>query len=156
MGVGHSFGEAFAKSQLAAGGPLPKSGRAFISVRDGDKEAIIKVARELSDAGFELVATSGTAKSLNSASISCERINKVTEGRPHIVDRIKNGEIDLIINTTEGKHAISDSYSIRRETLNQKITYFTTVAGAQAVAYALSKLDDREVNRLQDLHGEAS
>ncbi len=153
MGVGRSFGEAFAKSQLAAGGPLPQSGRAFISVRDGDKEAIIKVARELSDAGFELVATNGTAESLNSASIPCERINKVTEGRPHIVDRIKNGEINLIINTTEGKHAIADSYSIRRETLNHKITYFTTVAGAQALAYALPKLNDREVNRLQDLHG---
>ncbi len=153
MGVGHSFGEAFAKSQLAAGGPLPQSGRAFISVRDGDKEAIVQVAQQLVDSGFELVATRGTADVLAAASISCEKINKVTEGRPHIVDQIKNDEIDLIINTTEGKHAIADSYSIRRETLNHKVTYFTTVAGAQALAYALPKLNDREVNRLQDLHG---
>lgn len=153
MGVGYSFGEAFAKSQLAAGGPLPHSGRAFISVRDGDKEAIVAVSRQLSDAGFELVATRGTADVLNGAAIECEKINKVTEGRPHIVDQIKNGEIDLIINTTEGKQAIADSFSIRRETLNHKVTYFTTIAGAQAVAHALSRLEDRDVNRLQDLHG---
>jgi len=137
MGVGHSFGEAFAKSQLAAGGPLPQSGRAFISVRDGDKNAIVPVAQQLSAAGFELVATSGTAEVIESASVECKRINKVNEGRPHIVDQIKNGDIDLIINTTEGKQAISDSFS-----------------GAQAVAYALPKLEEREVNRLQDLHRE--
>ena len=154
MGVGHSFGEAFAKSQLAAGGPLPQSGRAFISVRDGDKNAIVPVAQQLSAAGFELVATSGTAEVIESASVECKRINKVNEGRPHIVDQIKNGDIDLIINTTEGKLAISDSFSIRREALNHKVTYFTTVAGAQAVAYALPKLGEREVNRLQDLHRE--
>jgi carbamoyl-phosphate synthase large subunit len=143
MGVGASFGEAFAKSQLAAGGPLPPSGRAFISVRDGDKRAIVPVARQLADAGFELVATGGTNETLHAASIACERINKVTEGRPHIVDQIKNDEIDLIINTTEGKQSISDSFSIRREALNHKVTYFTTVAGAEAVAYALSKLEER-------------
>ncbi|HIJ22482.1 MAG: carbamoyl-phosphate synthase large subunit [Gammaproteobacteria bacterium] len=152
MGVGKSFGEAFAKSQLAAGGPLPRSGRAFISVRASDKQRVVPVAKTLADAGFEIVATRGTAKVLNEASIPCQRINKVEEGRPHIVDQIKNDEIDLIVNTTDGKQAIADSYSIRRETLNHKVTYFTTIAGAQAMAFALSNLDDREVNRLQDLH----
>ena len=153
MGVGKSFGEAFAKSQLAAGGALPSSGRAFISVRESDKAAVVPVAKGLAEAGFELVATRGTAKVLDDASVPCQRVNKVEEGRPHIVDQIKNDEIDLIINTTDGKQAITDSYSIRRETLNHKVTYFTTIAGAQAMAFALSKLDDREVNRLQDLHG---
>ena len=143
MGVGASFGEAFAKAQLAAGGPLPFSGRAFISVRDGDKKAIVPVARKLVDAGFELVATGGTTQTIHAASIACERINKVTEGRPHIVDQIKNDEIDLIINTTEGKQSISDSFSIRREALNHKVTYFTTVAGAQAVANALSNIKEK-------------
>ncbi len=152
MGVGYSFGEAFAKSQLAAGGPLPHTGCAFVSVRDGDKEALIPVAKALVNAGFDLVATSGTARILKENEIECQRINKVTEGRPHIVDQIKNGEVNMIINTTEGVQAIADSYSIRRETLNHKVTYFTTIAGAQAMAAALSKLDDREVNRLQDLH----
>ena len=149
MGVGASFGEAFAKSQLAAGGPLPPSGRAFISVRNGDKKAIVPVARQLADAGFELVATGGTTETLHAASIECERINKVTEGRPHIVDQVKNDEIDLIINTTDGKQSISDSFSIRREALNHKVTYFTTVAGAQAVAYALSKLEDRNNRKIK-------
>ncbi|MBT3197691.1 MAG: hypothetical protein HN344_08195, partial [Gammaproteobacteria bacterium] len=97
-------------------------------------------------------ATGGTQEVIHGAGIPCERVNKVTEGRPHIVDQIKNDEIDLIINTTDGKLALSDSYSIRREALNHKVTYFTTIAGAQAMAYALSKLDDRAVNRLQDLH----
>jgi len=154
MGVGYSFGEAFAKSQLAAGGALPASGKAFISVREGDKEAVVPVAKALADAGFEIVATRGTARELEAAAVPCEKVNKVEEGRPHIVDAIKNDEIDLIINTTEGKQAIADSFSIRRETLNHKVTYFTTIAGAQAMAYALEKLNDREVNRLQDLGGE--
>jgi carbamoyl-phosphate synthase large subunit len=153
MGVGYSFGEAFAKSQLAAGAALPASGKAFISVREGDKAAVIPVARALVDAGFEIVATRGTARALEESGVCCEKINKVEEGRPHIVDAIKNDEIDLIINTTEGKQAIADSFSIRRETLNHKVTYFTTIAGAQAMVYALEKLDDREVNRLQDLAG---
>ena len=103
----------------------------------------------LVDAGFELIATGGTTETLHAASIDCERINKVTEGRPHIVDQIKNDEIDLIINTTEGKQSISDSFSIRREALNHKVTYFTTVAGAQAVAYALSKLEDRNNRKIK-------
>ena len=153
MGVGYSFGEAFAKSQLAAGGALPASGKAFISVRESDKQVVVPVAKALADAGFDIVATRGTARALEEASVPCEKINKVEEGRPHIVDAIKNDEIDLIINTTEGKQAIADSYSIRRETLNHKVTYFTTIAGAQAMAYALEKLNDREVNRLQDLGG---
>ncbi len=153
MGVGYSFGEAFAKSQLAAGAALPASGKAFVSVREGDKEAVVPVAKALADSGFEIVATRGTARVLGAAGVPCEKINKVTEGRPHIVDAIKNEEIDLIINTTEGKQAIADSFSIRRETLNHKVTYFTTIAGAQAMAYALEKLDDRGVNRLQDLGG---
>ena len=145
MGLGASFGEAFSKSQLAAGGKLPTSGRAFISVRDSDKKAIAPVARELAYAGFELVATGGTKEALLAALIPCERINKVTEGSPHIVDQIKNDMIDLIINTTEGKQSISDSFSIRRESLNHKVTYFTTVAGAQAVANALSDIKEKGI-----------
>jgi carbamoyl-phosphate synthase large subunit len=154
MGVGRSFGEAFAKSQLAAGTDLPRSGLAFLSVRDADKNAAVDVARELVALGFELLATRGTAQLIDSAGIPCTLVNKVAEGRPNIVDRIKNDEISFIVNTTEGKQAIADSFAIRRTALQYKVTYTTTIAGARATVLALKTLDATDVNRLQDLHKE--
>jgi carbamoyl-phosphate synthase large subunit len=154
MGVAETFGEAFAKCQLAAGVALPRSGRAFISVRDADKPGAVEVAHALLDSGFEILATTGTAGVLEAAGIACQRVNKVLEGRPHIVDMIKNGQVDLIVNTTEGKQAIADSASIRRTALQHKISYTTTLAGARATCLALKYLDHVTVNRLQDLHRE--
>ncbi len=154
MGVGRTFGEAFAKSQLAAGVDLPRSGLALLSVRDADKLATVDVARDLLGLGFELIATRGTAQILQQAGIPCQIVNKVLEGRPHIVDRIINDEINFIINTTEGKQAIADSFSIRRMALQHKITYTTTIAGARATVLALKALNSIEINRLQDLHKE--
>ncbi len=154
MGVGRSFGEAFAKSQLAAGSDLPRSGLAFLSVRDADKNAAVDVARELVALGFELLATRGTAEAIDSADIPCTVVNKVTESRPNIVDRIKNDEISFIVNTTEGKQAIADSFAIRRTALQYKVTYTTTIAGARATVLALKALDATDVNCLQDLHKE--
>ncbi|MEX0386480.1 carbamoyl-phosphate synthase large subunit [Spiribacter onubensis] len=155
MGIGPVFGEAYAKSQLAAGVELPRGGRVFISVRDADKPAVAAIGRDLARKGFELVATGGTAAVLREAGIDCDLINKVVEGRPHIVDAIKNGEIDLIINTTEGRQAIADSFSIRREALHHKICYTTTIAGARATGQALDYLESEDVRSLQDLHKEA-
>jgi len=156
MGIGPHFGEAYAKSQLAAGVELPRRGCVFISVRDEDKAAAPAVARDLLRKGFRLVATQGTAAILHQAGIDCEGVNKVAEGRPHIVDAIKNGGIDLIINTTEGRQAIADSFSIRREALHHKVCYTTTMAGARATCQALDYLESNAVRSLQDLHTEAS
>jgi carbamoyl-phosphate synthase large subunit len=155
MGIGPVFGEAYAKSQHAAGVELPRAGRVFISVRDADKPVIAPIARDLVRKGFELVATRGTGEILDQAGIPCERINKVAEGRPHIVDAIKNGGIQLIINTTEGRQAIADSFSIRREALQHKVCYTTTIAGARATGQALGYLESDDVRSLQDLHREA-
>jgi len=155
MGIGYSFGAAYAKSQRGAGVDLPTSGRVFISVRDADKQALPAVGKALREWGFELVATRGTADSLARAGVECALINKVREGRPHVVDAIKNDEIDLIINTTEGRQAIADSYSIRREALQHKVSYTTTIAGARAIVLALAHLGAIDVHRLQDLHKEA-
>ncbi|MDE2088636.1 MAG: carbamoyl-phosphate synthase large subunit, partial [Gammaproteobacteria bacterium] len=154
MGVGRNFAEAFAKSQLGAGVSLPRGGRVFISVRDADKPKVVQVARELAARGFEVIATRGTAAVLEAAGIPCTLVNKVTEGRPHIVDMIKNDDISLIVNTTEGKQAIADSYAIRREALQHKVSYTTTLAGARATCLALGVLDAGDVHRLQDLHRE--
>ena len=155
MGVGRCFGEAFAKAQQGAGNPLPLAGKAFISVRDADKTKALDIARALQQHGFALVATRGTAAALRAAGIACDGVHKVGEGRPHIVDRIKNNEIALIINTTEGKQAIADSYSIRREALLRKVSYTTTIAGARATCLALDYLQDgHQVYCLQDLHKE--
>jgi carbamoyl-phosphate synthase large subunit len=154
MGVGRSFGEAFAKAQLAAGDHLPRSGKAFISVRDADKLKVLAIAQALQQRGFSLIATRGTAIFLRTNGIDCEVVHKVGEGRPHIVDRIKNDEIDLIINTTEGKQAIADSFSIRREALMRKVSYTTTIAAARATCLALHELETGNVNCLQDLHKE--
>jgi carbamoyl-phosphate synthase large subunit len=154
MGVGRSFGEAYAKAQLASGVVLPRQGAALISVRERDKAGAVELGKLLSAMGFDIVATHGTAKSLASAGVSCRRANKVREGRPHIVDMIKNGEIDLIVNTTEGKQAINESVSIRAEAVRKGVTYYTTLGAAVATCRAIEHLDDGDVNRLQDLHGE--
>ncbi|MDQ3797089.1 MAG: carbamoyl-phosphate synthase large subunit, partial [Pseudomonadota bacterium] len=154
MGVGRRFGEAFAKSQIAAGVDLPATGLALISVRDEDKKAVIAIARELIDIGFTLCATRGTAKALESAGVRCSVINKVMEGRPHVVDFIKNNQINLIVNTTKGRQAIADSYTIRREALQHKVNYTTTIAAASATCQALRQRKADEIYRLQDLHEE--
>ncbi|WP_372987797.1 carbamoyl-phosphate synthase large subunit [Marinobacter sp.] len=152
MGLGDSFDEAFAKAALAVGERLPDKGTAFMSVRDVDKPGAAKVARDLVDAGFKIVATTGTAKALEAAGIEVERVNKVREGRPHIVDAIKNGKVQLIINTTEGRKAISDSAQIRQSALQTKVTYTTTLAGGEAFCRAIKFGPERTVRRLQDLH----
>ncbi len=156
MGVGRSFGEAFAKAQLGAGVWLPRTGKVFISVRDVEKKRAVNVARDLIALGFEILATRGTAAVLEQAEVACVRVNKFTEGRPNIVDMIKNDEIGFIVNTIEGKQAIADSYEIRRAALQHKVSYTTTLAGAKATCLALSYLDSAEVNSLQDLHKELS
>ena len=156
MGVGRSFGEAFAKAQLGASVALPRSGKAFISVRETDKKYVVAVAASLRELGFTLIATEGTAKVIQDAGLECERVNKVSEGRPHIVDMITNGEINLIINTTEGRKAIADSATIRSKALQHKVTYTTTIAGGDAMCEALRQTALDEVNRLQDLHQEIS
>ena len=154
MGVGRSFGAAFARAHEAAGIAAPTRGNAFLSVRDADKELLLGVARDLLRRGFGIVATGGTHAFLQAHGIACERINKVLEGRPHIVDLIKNGEIALIVNTTEGKQAIADSFSIRREALQQRVTYSTTVSGAKALLHSMDFRDSADVNSLQELHKE--
>jgi carbamoyl-phosphate synthase large subunit len=155
MGTGRTFGEAYAKAQSASGVVLPRHGVCFISVRDRDKVPAVQLAKKLIERGFEVVATEGTARALTEAGIACRRVNKVREGRPHIVDMIKNDEVDLIVNTTEGKQAIRESHSIRREAVHHRVTYYTTLAAGLATCEALDHLDEVEVNRLQDLHAQA-
>ncbi len=153
MGVGATFGEAFVKSQLAAGMRLPTGGRAFISVRDGDKLAAVQVARDLVELGFSLLATRGTAGVLKSHGIAVTQVNKVAEGRPHIVDMVKNGEVSFIVNTAEAtRTASSDSRAIRVTALARRVTYYTTIAGAKAACAGMKHLDQLEPYRLQDLH----
>ncbi len=152
MGVGATFGEAYAKAQRAASVKLPQTGVVFISIRDADKPKIAVIGKDFVKKGFALVATGGTAKVLNDAGIACERVLKVNEGRPNIVDMIKNGEVQFIINTTEGKKAIADSFTIRRQALQEQVTYTTTLSGARATCQALDELNTGGVNRLQDLH----
>ena len=154
MGVGRSFGAAFARAHEAANILPPRAGKAFISVRDPDKARLMPVAKDLIARGFSIVATSGTCEYLSEHGVTCERINKVLEGRPHVVDLIKNGEIVFIVNTTEGKQAIADSFSIRREALQHRITYSTTIAGARALLHSLDFRSGGDVNSLQDLHKE--
>jgi carbamoyl-phosphate synthase large subunit len=155
MGTGRTFGEAYAKAQAASGVTLPRSGVVLISVRERDKAGAVVLAKKLHEKGFELAATDGTARVITEAGIPCKRANKVREGRPHIVDMIKNDEFAMIVNTTEGKTAIRESNSIRREAVHKRVTYYTTLAGALATCEALEHLDAVEVNRLQDLHKEA-
>jgi carbamoyl-phosphate synthase large subunit len=156
MGVGRSFGEAYAKAQAGAGAHLPRRGKALLSVRDVDKRRLVQVARDLVGLGFALYGTGGTAAALQVEGVQCHRVNKVAEGRPHIVDMIKNREISFIVNTTEGPQAIADSASIRRAALQYKVSYTTTIAGAEATCMALAHQDAAGVDRLQDLHRPAA
>jgi len=152
MGVGKTFGEAFAKAQRAAGVKLSDSGKALISVREADRHKVPEIAKMLIDKNYEIVATKGTANILEEAGIPCELVYKVNQGRPNTVDMIKNDQIQLIINTTDGVKAIKDSFTIRREALQHHVSYYTTMAGAKAACYALGELDAGDVNCLQDLH----
>jgi carbamoyl-phosphate synthase large subunit len=152
MGVGKTFGEAFAKSQRATGVDLSRNGKVLISIRDADKPKLPDLARSLIEKNYEIVATRGTARVLREAGIPCKEVLKVNEGRPNTVDMIKNGEVQLIVNTTEGAKAVADSFTMRREALQRKVTYYTTIAGARAACYALGELDAGDVNCLQDLH----
>jgi carbamoyl-phosphate synthase large subunit len=146
MGIDANFGAAFAKSQLAAGVSLPKEGIVFISLRDADKEAITEPARDLVALGFKLIATSGTADHLEKAGVAVERVNKVLEGRPHVVDAMKNGLVHLVFNTTEGAQSLTDSFSIRRTALMQTIPYYTTVSGARAAIEAIKAVKARALD----------
>jgi carbamoyl-phosphate synthase large subunit len=154
MGVAREFGAAYAKSQLGAGNILPEVGNALLSVRNEDKEGVVSVARELVELGFSLVATHGTARVIQDAGMECLSVNKVKEGRPHVVDMIKNDQITCIINTTEGKQAIADSFTMRRNALQHKVYYTTTLAGGHATCMALKHINNQEINRLQDIHKE--
>ncbi len=156
MGTGRTFGEAYAKAQAASGVTLPRSGVVLVSVRERDKPGVVSLAKKLIERGFELAATDGTCKVISEAGMACKRANKVREGRPHIVDMIKNDEFTMIVNTTEGKQATLESNSIRREAVHKRVTYYTTLAAALATCEALDHMDAVEVNRLQDLHKEAS
>ncbi len=152
MGTGRTFAEAYAKAQIGSGVQLPKRGTAFLSVRDRDKDAAIELARMLADRGFDLVGTGGTAVALAAAGLTCRRVNKVREGRPHVVDMIKNGEVSLIVNTTEGRQAIRESQTIRSAAVHRKVTYYTTMPAALATALAMAHPDGGDVNCLNDLH----
>jgi carbamoyl-phosphate synthase large subunit len=152
MGVGRTFAEAFVKSQLGSGDKLPPGGKAFISVRREDRERVIEIAQALADIGFQLVATKGSASALTAAGLDVTPVNKVAEGRPHIVDMIKNGDISFIVNVTEDKRAVADSYEIRRSALQQKVTYYTTLAGAKAACIGMAHMQELEVQSLQSLH----
>ncbi|MDP3686176.1 MAG: carbamoyl-phosphate synthase large subunit, partial [Sulfurimicrobium sp.] len=152
MGVGNTFAEAFLKSQMAASVKLPSGGKALISVRNSDKEKVLDIARNLSGLGFGLYATRGTATAIQEAGIPVTAVNKVHEGRPHIVDLIKNGEISLIINTVEDRRAVQDSYAIRHATLQNRITYYTTLSGARAACIGMQHMKELQVYSLQELH----
>ena len=151
MGVGMSFAEAYGKAQTAASDTIPAKGRAFLSVRDADKDQLPEIAKGLIDLGFAVVATRGSAKVIQEAGLEVQVVNKVLEGRPHIVDMLKNQEVDFIINTTEGKQAIADSFMIRRTALQNKVCYTTTMAGGRASVAALNHGEDRSVHSLQSL-----
>jgi len=153
MGVGETFAEAFVKSQLAASVKLPKDGRVFISVRDADKAGVVEIAGSLEKLGFKILATRGTAAVIGAAGVEVTVVNKVAEGRPHILDMIKNGEVNLIVNTVESKPSVMrDSYSIRHAALQGRVTYFTTLAGARAACLGMLHMTDLQVYDLQAQH----
>jgi carbamoyl-phosphate synthase large subunit len=140
MGLDTNFGRAFAKSQLGAGSKVPLEGLVFVSVKDQDKAAMVKPVKRLVDLGFTVVATGGTADFLRKHGIAAERVNKVLEGRPHIVDLMKDGKVQLVFNTVDGASALTDSFTLRRTALMNKIAYYTTVAGAQASVEGIAAL----------------
>jgi len=154
MGIDTDFNLAFAKAQLGAGDRLPTEGRLFVSVKDSDKPRIVPAVKKLADWGWQVIATGGTADYLGSQGIAVERVNKVAEGRPHIVDRIKDGDVQLIFNTTEGWQSLLDSKSIREAALEKKLPYYTTAAASLAVAQAIAEVspDQLEVRSLQDYY----
>ena len=163
MGVGKTFGEAFVKSQLGAGTRLPRpvgadgkpSGKVFLTVKNGDKPRAVKVARDLVALGFELVATKGTAAAITAAGVACQTVNKVTEGRPHVVDMIKNNEIVMVVNTVEERrNAIADSRAIRTSALLARVTTFTTIAGAEAAVEGMKYMDQLGVISVQEMHAQ--
>ncbi|MGN6470576.1 MAG: carbamoyl-phosphate synthase large subunit, partial [Rhizobiaceae bacterium] len=152
MGLDHDFALAFAKSQLGAGVDLPRTGTLFVSVRDDDKPGVLPAVQRLARLGFRVLATSGTARFLRENGVEAEKINKVLEGRPHIEDAIRNRQVQIVFNTTDGQKAVSDSKSLRRATLMQKVPYYTTLAGMEAVAEAIAalKAGSLEVRPLQE------
>jgi carbamoyl-phosphate synthase large subunit len=155
MGVGKTFGEAFVKSQLGAGTKLPRSGKAFISVKNNDKARAVEVARGLVAQGFELVATKGTAQAIAAAGVPVTTVNKVTEGRPHVVDMIKSNDIALVVNTVEERrNAIADSRHIRTSALLARVTTFTTIAGAEAAVEGMKAMDNLGVISVQEMHAQ--
>jgi carbamoyl-phosphate synthase large subunit len=158
MGLDHTFAIAFAKSQIGAGGVMPTGGTLFVSVRDSDKPKIIEPVRRLAKLGFRINATGGTQRFLVEQGIECVKINKVLEGRPHIVDAIRNGEVQLVFNTTEGAQALSDSRSLRRAALLHKVPYYTTIAGAAAVSRGIEayRAGNLEVRPLQSYFATAA
>jgi carbamoyl-phosphate synthase large subunit len=152
MGIGRSFSEAYEKAQIASGARIPEKGTVFLSVRNSDQSNIAELAKEFQDLGFSIIATKGTSKNLASANIPFKLVNKVAEGRPHIVDLIKNGEIDIVVNSTEGRQSIIDSASIRRTALDQKVYCTTTVEGGKAVCSVLRNSENWRVISIQELH----
>ncbi|MDR3392080.1 MAG: carbamoyl-phosphate synthase large subunit [Sulfuriferula sp.] len=156
MGVGKTFAEAFVKSQLAAGVKLPKAGHAFISVRNADKQKIVEIGAQLIALGFVLYATRGTAAALSAGGLAVTVVNKVAEGRPHIVDMIKNDEISFIVNVVDDKRAVLDSVEIRRAALAQRVSYYTTLAGAKAACIGMQAMSELQVYDLQGLHRQLS
>ncbi|MBE9527952.1 MAG: ATP-grasp domain-containing protein, partial [Proteobacteria bacterium] len=152
MGIADDFGSAFAKAQIAAGNKLPLSGTVFISIRNEDKDAVLEIAKDLNSMGFSIIATSGTERFLHSNSIEAEFVNKVNEGRPHIVDRIKSLEVAMVINTSFGAKSVADSYSIRRSSIDLGVPYFTTIAGAKAAVLGIKAIVNRalDVRPLQE------
>ncbi len=155
MGVGKTFGEAFVKSQLGAGTRLPTSGKVFLTVKNADKARAVDIARQLVSLGFELVATRGTAAAIEAAGIAVKVVNKVTEGRPHIVDMIKNNEIAMLINTVEERrNAIADSRAIRTSSLQARVTTFTTIFGAEAAVEGMQHMEQLDVISVQEMHAQ--
>ena len=152
MGVGLTFGEAFDKSQKAAGYEINKQGSLFVSLKTEDQSQGVELAKYFHENGYKIYATEGTGRTIRDAGMPVTQVNKVKEGRPHVVDMIKNGEFDLIFNTTAGKQSLKDSYTIRREALMHKVTYFTTLAAAKATVAAHESSSDISINKLQALH----
>ena len=152
MGLDYDYALAFAKAQLGAGVDLPRDGTLFVSVRDSDKPGVLPAVKRLSELGFKVLATGGTQRFLAENGVTAEKINKVLEGRPHIEDAIRNRQVQIVFNTTDGQKAVSDSKSLRRATLMQKVPYYTTLSGAAAVAEAIAalKAGSLEVRPLQE------
>jgi carbamoyl-phosphate synthase large subunit len=155
MGLDRSFDIAFAKSQIGGGASVPRAGTVFVSVRDSDKPRILEAIKMLERLGFKVIATGGTQRFLHENGVTAEKVNKVLEGRPHIVDRIKNGGVQLVFNTTDGATALTDSKSLRRAALLHKVPYYTTLSGAVAAAQGIrARLEgDLEVRALQSYFG---